>query len=171
MRDANAALIGDNWRNMVYCLESFGCNRRSSLRFSLSISIVSLAALSACAPVDSSSSKAAISQRDASLLAERLADKVAGEPEKCVSTSRLGQPAVYGSQTVIYSGSGQTEYRNDLPSDCPGLDDDDIILTRTFGSQLCSGDTIQPVDRFSGFSGPICRLGEFIPYTKPKKPG
>ncbi|QJB69792.1 DUF6491 family protein [Parasphingorhabdus halotolerans] len=136
----------------------------------LPVSMITSVMLAACASVSSAGNEATINQKDAADLAKRLDNRIAGTPEKCVSASRLGQPVVYGSQTIIYSGSGRTAYLNNLPSRCPGLDDDDFILTRRSGAQLCKGDPIEPVDRFTGFSGPICRLGEFIPYTKPKKP-
>jgi len=126
-------------------------------------------AITACGPVESAGDQAGMSEKDSALLAKRLENRVASEPRNCISLSQLGQPVVYGNQTVVYSGFGRTEYLNNLPARCPGLDDDDIVLTKTYGSQLCKGDLIEPVDRFSGFSGPVCRLGAFIPYTKPKK--
>ena len=138
------------------------------MRLLLPLSLIATPLLTACGTIASPGDNAAMSDNDAALLAKRLKDRVAGQPQKCVSTSQLGQPVVYGSATILYSGSGGTEYRNDLMSRCPGLDDDDLIVTEIHGSQLCSGDAIRPVDRFSGIGGPVCRLGEFLPYTKAK---
>ena len=141
------------------------------MKLLLTFSLMTMSLLTACGAIASPGDKAAMSEENARLLADRLKNRVAGPPQKCVSISQLGQPVVYGSATILYSGSGRTEYRNDLLSRCPGLDDDDLIVTEIYGSQLCSGDPIQPVDRFSGIGGRVCRLGDFIPYTKAKKRG
>ena len=139
------------------------------MRLLLPLSLIVAPSLTACGTIASPGDNATMSEENAASLAKRLNGRVAGEAQKCVSTRRLGQPVVYGNTTILYSGSGGTAYRNDLMSRCPGLDDDDLIVTEIHGSQLCSGDAIKPVDRFSGIGGPVCRLGEFIPFTRAKK--
>ena len=46
------------------------------------------------------------------------------------------------------------------------LDDDDILVTKTWGSQLCSLDTVRLFDRGARFETGFVGLGEFVPYTK-----
>ncbi len=129
-------------------------------------------ALAACGPVESAGDEPVMTEKEAAKLAERLEGLVASEPVKCVQASRLGQPIPYGNRTLLYRGSGRTTYVNKLPARCLGLDDDDIILTENFGSRMCEGDIIQPIERLSrSFVGPRCRLGKFTPYVKEKKPG
>ncbi|MEO9467816.1 hypothetical protein [Parasphingorhabdus sp.] len=126
-------------------------------------------ALAACTQGDMTTSEAPLSAENAAQLAERFEDKVAGTPIRCVNVSRLGNPVPYGDRVLVYSGMAGTEYRNNLLSQCRGLDDDAIFVTKLHGAQLCRGDQIQTVDRFSGISGMPCRLGEFIPYRPAKK--
>ncbi len=128
--------------------------------------------LTACGEMASAGDAPVITEKQAAKLAERLEGHVPSQPLECVNVSKLGQPVPFGRQTLVYRGHGRTLYRNNLLAPCPGLDDDDIIVTQTRGTRLCKGDGIQAVDRIGGvFAGPVCRLGDFIPYTKPKKPG
>lgn len=128
-----------------------------------------LLTLTACTQGEMTTSEAPLSAENAALLAERFEGKIAGAPKRCVSVSSLGTPVPYGDRVLIYAGRAGTEYRNNLLSQCRGLDDDDIVVTEVFGAQLCRGDQIKTVDRFSGISGMPCRLGEFIPYRPVKK--
>jgi hypothetical protein len=43
-------------------------------------------------------------------------------------------------------------------------------VTKTFGSQLCSIDTVNLIDRASRFPHGFVSLGQFVPYTKVKHP-
>lgn len=131
--------------------------------------VPALLILTACTQGEMTTSEAPLSAENAALLAERFEGKIAGTPKRCVSVSSLGTPVPYGDRVVVYAGTAGTEYRNNLLSQCRGLDDDDIIVTEVFGAQLCRGDQIQPVDRIGGISGMPCRLGEFIPYRPVKK--
>ena len=48
------------------------------------------------------------------------------------------------------------------------LDDDDILVTKTTGSQLCSIDAVELRDRSSRMYSGFVSLGEFVPYRRPK---
>lgn len=100
-------------------------------------------------------------------LAKMLEGRTAGEPVKCIAYSRLNETTVIPKTAIVYR-VGSTLYVN-RPSNADLLSDDDILVTRLFGSQLCSVDTIQLRDRMSpsmwaGFVG----LNEFVPYKKGK---
>ncbi len=138
------------------------------MKKSILMTTILLTSTAATSPIDPVSQSSGMTEKNAALLTERLEGKTAGKAQKCVQQSRVGQPVIYGNRTIVYSGFGGTEYLNKLPARCPGLDDDDLIVTRRSGAQLCKGGPIEPIDRFSKISGPICRLGAFIPYTKPK---
>jgi hypothetical protein len=73
---------------------------------------------------------------------------------------------------LLYRVSGNLVYKNNLRSSCPGLArDNDIVVSEQFGSQKCRGDLLKLVDRTSGIPGPVCSLGEFVPYRKDKTAG
>ena len=100
-------------------------------------------------------------------LAKMLEGRTAGKPVNCISYSRLNDTTVIKKTAIVYR-VGSTLYVN-RPTNADLLDDDDILVTRLFGSQLCSVDTIQLRNRmtpnmWSGFVG----LREFVPYTKAK---
>ncbi|TYC86348.1 hypothetical protein [Novosphingobium sp. BW1] len=100
-------------------------------------------------------------------LAKMLEGRTAGEPVKCISYSRLSNATIIEKTAIVYK-VGSTLYVN-RPTNADLLDDNDILVTRIFGSQLCNVDTIQLRDRmtpnmWSGFVG----LREFVPYKKAK---
>ncbi|MDR6848638.1 hypothetical protein J2X47_000081 [Sphingomonas sp. BE270] len=105
---------------------------------------------------------------DSKDLDKALAGRVAGKPETCLSTSRIGSPQVIDDHTLLYRDGGRI-WRNDLPDACPGLDDDVIVVTEVFGGQLCRGDLFYTLERSGlGIPGPRCRLGAFVPWDKGK---
>jgi hypothetical protein len=96
-------------------------------------------------------------------LAKITEGRVAGAPQNCISL-----PQVYGMQiiekkTIAYR-IGSTWYVNQLRSGAESLNSDDVLVTRTFGSQLCSLDTVKLVDRFAGGLRGFVVLGPFTPY-------
>ncbi|MCJ2182097.1 hypothetical protein MTR62_05180 [Novosphingobium sp. 1949] len=100
-------------------------------------------------------------------LAKMLEGRTAGKPVNCIPYSRTNDATVIKKTAIVYR-SGSTLYVN-RPTNADLLDDDDILVTRLWGSQLCSVDTIQLHDRMSpsmwrGFVG----LREFVPYRKGK---
>lgn len=100
-------------------------------------------------------------------LAKMLEGRTAGKPVNCIAYSRLNDTTVIKKTAIVYR-VGSTLYVN-RPTNADLLDDDDILVTRLFGSQLCSVDTVQLRDRmtpnmWSGFVG----LREFVPYPKAK---
>lgn len=101
-------------------------------------------------------------------LQKLLAGRVAGEPVSCIDAGRATSSTVIDGKALVYR-LGSKLYVN-MPRSYPQpLRSDDILVTRTFGSQLCDTDTVNMVDRFSGFPGGPVFLGKFVPYTKPKR--
>lgn len=123
--------------------------------------------LSACGEVDNT--PVPLTAKQEKRLAKELKGRIAGEPQHCIS--RFGNDGLVriSDSQVLYKPGGGKVYLNTLRGSCPGLaNDTDIIVTESFGSQLCSGDFVKLVDRTSGMPGPFCSLGEFVPYSKPK---
>lgn len=114
---------------------------------------------------------AEVAQRDArdaknvTRLADRLRGYQPGEPTSCVRLlGRSSNVSIYGD-TLVYR-DGARLWRTDTGGGCFGLRNDDIIVTRSFNSQMCRGDIVSTVDRASGFPSGSCTYGDFIPYTK-----
>jgi hypothetical protein len=102
-------------------------------------------------------------------LQKALAGRVAGKPTKCISLWGANSSQIIDGKAIIYHVGGRL-YVNEPRSGAASLRDDDILVTRTFGSQLCSIDTVRLIDRASRFPRGFVSLGEFVPYTKVKKP-
>lgn len=101
-------------------------------------------------------------------LAKLLEGREAGKPVNCIPISQASDTIVIDKTAIVYR-VGTTLYVN-RPTNADRLDNDDILVTRLFGSQLCSVDTVQLHDRsmpgmWNGFVG----LREFVPYKKVAK--
>lgn len=126
---------------------------------------VPLMLVSACGEVDST--PAPLTDKQASLLTRELEGKVAGAPVNCISDFNADNMIRISDDILLYRVSGRLVYKNTLRSSCPGLArDSDIVVTEQFGGQKCRGDLVRLVDRTSGIPGPVCSLGEFVPYRK-----
>jgi hypothetical protein len=101
-------------------------------------------------------------------LAKLLDGRVAGKPVDCISLNMAGSSQVIDGTAIVYQ-LGNTLYVNRPRGGADQLDDNSILVTNTFGSQLCSIDTVRLIDRNSYFPRGFVSLGEFVPYTKPKK--
>ena len=126
---------------------------------------VPLMVTSACGEVDST--PVPLTDKQASLLTRELDGKVAGAPVNCISDFNADDMIRVSDNILLYRVSGRLVYKNTLRSSCPGLArDTDIVVTEQFGGQKCRGDLVRLVDRTSGIPGPVCSLGEFVPYRK-----
>lgn len=101
-------------------------------------------------------------------LAKLLKGREAGEPVNCISLSQSRNSTVIDKTAIVYRIGG-TLYVN-RPKNAEQLDDDDILVTRTSGSQLCRLDAVQLHDRYAGnmWNG-FVGLEEFVPYRKVAK--
>lgn len=97
-------------------------------------------------------------------LAKMLEGRTAGTPQSCISAYDGNNLQVIDRTAVVYK-SGNIIYvaRADDPK---SLDDDDILIVKRFGSQLCKQDVQHSVDRMSGFLTNVVFLGDFVPYKK-----
>lgn len=100
-------------------------------------------------------------------LAKMLEGRVAGKPVNCIPLRQSTDTTIIDGTAIVYR-VGSTLYVN-RPTNAEMLDQDDILVTRLWGTQLCSVDTVQLHDRslpnmWNGFVG----LREFVPYKKVK---
>ena len=97
-----------------------------------------------------------------------LVGRVAGKPVHCISQYETRDMQVLDKTAIVY-GWGKTIWVN-TPRNAESLDDDDIMVTRLYGSQFCSLDIVNTVDRSGGFTTGFISLGEFVPYRLVAKP-
>lgn len=98
-----------------------------------------------------------------------LEGRVAGKPLNCLSTIDTRDMQVIDKTAIVY-GSGNVIYVNKTTHP-DSLDSDDILVTKTFGNELCSVDTIQLHDRSGGFWRGFVGLDKFVPYRRVPKAG
>ncbi len=102
-------------------------------------------------------------------LAKLLEGRVAGEPVNCISLNSVTSSTVIEGKAIVYQ-IGTKLYVNEPRSGADRLDDDDVLLTRNYGSQLCRIDSVQLIDRNSRFVRGFVVLDRFVPYTKIAEP-
>lgn len=124
------------------------------------------AALTLVATTPTSPATAARADLDAEL--QRLLDgRVAGKPVDCISLPNVTGNTIVTGRAIVYR-IGTRLYVNVPPEGAKQLKRDDIIVTRTFGTNLCRRDIIRLLDRTSTIPHGFVALGRFVPYTKPR---
>jgi hypothetical protein len=119
-----------------------------------------------CAPMADAVPKP-LTDKQAKTLSKELDGKIASAPVNCIGRAQGTNIIRVSDDILLYRVSGRLVYQNTLRSACTGLArDNDIIVTETFGGSYCKGDLLRLVDRSSGIQGPVCSLGEFVPYKK-----
>ena len=98
-------------------------------------------------------------------LAKMLEGRVAGEPRNCISLPATSNAEIIDKTAIVYR-SGGTLWVNRPTGGANSLDRDNIMVTKTIGSQLCSIDTVQMVDNTSRMWRGFVSLGDFVPYRK-----
>lgn len=125
----------------------------------LGAALIGVAAAAPAAPRDNSKAEAK--------LAKALEGRVAGKPVNCINQRNITSSTVYDGTAIVYQ-VGNTLYVNRPSVGQSALDSDDILVSKTYSTQLCSLDTIRLVDRAARFQTGFVGLSEFVPYTKPK---
>ena len=98
-------------------------------------------------------------------LAKLLEGRIAGEPQNCITLSMARSSQVIDKTAIVYR-VGSTLWVNRPDGGASSLDDDDVLVLKTSGSQLCSIDTLELHDRASHMYNGFVSLGEFVPYRK-----
>lgn len=99
-------------------------------------------------------------------LDKMLAGREAGKPVSCISQIDQRDMVVLDKTALVY-GSGSVIYVN-KPRNADDLDDNDVLVTRQYGSQLCSTDIVNTYERVGWFPTGFISLSEFVPYRKVK---
>jgi len=107
--------------------------------------------------------------RNEAKLAAALAGRVAGKPVDCINLRDIRSSQIIDRTAIVYDLGGGRLLVNRPRMGAESLDSDDILVTKTYGSELCSIDTINLVDRGARFTHGFVGLGEFVPYSRPAK--
>lgn len=103
-------------------------------------------------------------------IAQRLAGKVAGPAQRCLSSYRSSDMEVIDGDTILYR-SGSTTYVQNTRGACYpfGRSSGYALVTKSQGglSSLCDGDLAQVVHTATGSLAGVCTFGPFIPYHRP----
>jgi hypothetical protein len=100
-------------------------------------------------------------------LAKLLEGRVAGEPQDCLYLPSIRSSRIIDKTAIVFD-AGSTLWVNRPRGGASSLDDDDIQVTDTHSSSLCSIDIVRLHDRTSFFYSGFVGLGEFVPYRKVK---
>ena len=134
----------------------------------LRYSLPALLLLSGCAATPAQMAREdARAERTEAELARELAGYVAGNPQQCISPRRENT-MIFGDR-ILYYGASSRKYLTTTTGGCFGLRRNEIIVTRSVGGQLCAGDIVTTVEPSSGTQGGTCSLGEFVPYSRPRR--
>ena len=124
--------------------------------------VLALAALPGAAMADEK-----VNAKGEAELAKMLEGRVAGKPVKCLPTHAMDNSTIIDGTAIVYR-SGSKLYVNRPRSGADRLDDDDILLTKLYGSQLCNIDKVDLIDRGSRMWSGFVLLGDFVPYQRVK---
>lgn len=101
-------------------------------------------------------------------LAKALTGREAGKPVDCIYLPTITSSHIIDRTAIVYE-AGRTIYVNRPRNGADQLNDSDIMVLNLHSSQLCSIDIIHLHDQSSHFMTGFVNLGEFVPYTRPKK--
>jgi hypothetical protein len=99
-------------------------------------------------------------------LARAIAGRTAGTPVDCIRLSDIRSSRIIDRTAILYD-TGRTLYVNRPTSGASSLDRDDILVTDTRSSQLCSIDIVRLLDSGSRMPNGSVGLGKFVPYARP----
>ena len=126
------------------------------------IAAIAGSVLLAVAPATANADRAAAGEAK---LAKALEGRTAGAPVRCIPLRSIRSTKVIDRTAILYEVGG-TLYLNRPVSGASTLDDDDVLVTKTSGSQLCDLDIVRLLDRTAHFPRGFVSLGEFVPYSK-----
>lgn len=100
-------------------------------------------------------------------LAAELKGWVAGEPVRCITLDRVRSTRIIDNTAIIYD-AGPVIYVNHPRGGADMLDNWDVLVSKPFGSQLCTPEVVELLDRTTHMKSGFISLGEFVPYKKVK---
>lgn len=130
---------------------------------------IAIAAVTAAAMLSGPALEARTKLTPEQELAKMLEGREAGKPVSCISTSMLHSVRILDDTALVYD-AGSVIYVN-RPRNPEVLDDDDVLVTKQHGSQLCRLDMVSLHERTGMWYRGFVALEDFVPYRKVPKEG
>ena len=102
-------------------------------------------------------------------IAKLVEGRVAGKPVDCISQRDIRSSQIIDGTAIVYTSNNGTIYVNRPRGGAAFLDDDDILVTKSYTDQLCSIDIVNLIDRGSRMNSGSLSLDQFVPYPRPPK--
>ena len=134
---------------------------RSMLRGLAVVLVLATASGAAAAPREKLSGEAE--------LAKVLEGRVAGKPTNCIHLSDIQGSEIIDGTAIVYRMPGNQLFVNRPRGGASSLREDDILLTKTYGGDLCAPEIVTLLDSMSRFQRGFVSLGQFVPYAKEKR--
>jgi hypothetical protein len=99
-------------------------------------------------------------------LDQQLAGRAAGPPRSCITAFSNSNLTAIDSSTFVYR-SGDSIYVNHPSSPCPGIAPLNTLIVDAQQGHYCRGDRVRALEPGSIIAGPVCILGDWVPYRKP----
>jgi hypothetical protein len=97
-------------------------------------------------------------------LAQETAGRAAGPAQSCIPTEPVLGLRVIDSQTIAF-GEGKTIYISHLGAPCPGIEPTTTLIVEPgTAGQYCRGDHVRGREMGASIAGPVCILGDWVPY-------
>ena len=133
-------------------------------------SLIAAVALASGASAATSTAQQRADARADARMAKLLEGRVAGKPVDCISLRSIESTEIVDNTAIVYREIGDTIYVNQ--TDDPGnLDRDDILVSKPWGSRLCSLDLVRLLDSSTRFTHGAVSLRKFVPYTRVARRG
>jgi hypothetical protein len=109
---------------------------------------------------------ARVAAPDGAMFAHELAGHVAGVPQACFLTNSTQNLHAIDSSTFAY-GSGRTIYVNHPGGPCAAISPDNTLIVDAQPGRYCRGDRVRGLETGALIAGPVCVLGDWVPYRMP----
>jgi hypothetical protein len=131
-----------------------------------SILLLPLFALAAgCAAGQPSQTTLKYQASEAARLDKALAGLTPGKAKSCIDLRDANGPESYGDTTLLFRVGRKLVYRTETIGSCRNVGAGGrALITHTYGSGLCRGDTARAADLAAGFETGSCAMGDFVPY-------
>jgi hypothetical protein len=97
---------------------------------------------------------------------QELAGRIAGAPRSCITAVSNANLNAIDSSTLVYH-SGDTIYVNHLSSPCSAIAPLNTLIVDAQQGHYCRGDRVRGLEPGAIIAGPVCILGDWVPYRKP----
>lgn len=124
--------------------------------------LFSLAALTMIAPA----AHAAPGKTAEEKLAKALEGRAAGKPVDCIYLRDIRSSRIFDRTAILYELNNGTYYLNRPDAGASSLTWNDVLVTDTHSSQLCSIDVVRLYTNSPWMQSGFVNLGKFVPYRK-----